>query len=182
MSDGTPEFDEEYARASPALATWLSLRIHGALRQELSVQDALQEVACRAYAARASFDPGRGPFRAWVFGIARNVLRQALEELARGGSPGAVGHSRPDGVQALPDHATSVTQRVARSEELARLLERIDELSDDERALVVGRGLEGLDYDDIAARLGIEPRAAAKRWERLRERLAVHWSALELLR
>lgn len=174
------DFAACFARVAPALTAWVAARLAGPLARELSPEDVVQEVACRAFARRAAFDPALGPFRAWLFGIARNVLLGGLERLAAGGARVREDWLSTSGLHKVPDDATSVTQALLRSEHLARFLAVVAGLDDADRALVVHRGLEGLPHDDVAALLGIEPRAATKRWERLRERLRTTWSALDL--
>lgn len=163
-------FADAYRDAAPALHAWIGLHLGPALRAELDPEDVLQEVACRAFARKDNFDPERGPFRAWLFGIARKVLFQSLERMT--------GSGRPDrewlttgGLARVPEEATSVTRRVARDETQRRFLDEIEDLPDEERRLVLQRGLEGLPHEEVAESLGIEPSAAAKRWARLLPRL-----------
>lgn len=170
MTHVADDFLEDYRSAAPALYAWIGAHLGPALRAELDPEDVLQEVACRAFARRAEFDEARGPFRAWVFGIARNVLFQSLERMTGG--------ARPDrewlttgGLARVPEEATSVTRKVARDDGAERLLELVDGLGEEDRALVLQRGLEGLPHEEVAAGLGIEPAAAAKRWARLLPRL-----------
>ncbi len=176
----TPQqFDEQYRHAAPAVYAWISLRLGPGLRAELEPEDVLQEVACRAYARRDTYDPGLGPFRGWIFGIARNVLLQSLEQLT--------GRGRPDrewlttgGLAQVPEEATSVTRRVASDDLIVNFLERVGTLPESERVLVLQRGLEGLSYEDVGQTLGVEAAAAAKRWERLRKRLQGQMTGLGL--
>ncbi len=165
-------FEELWSEAAPAVCAWLEIHVRDALRVHLDPEDALQEVACRAFDSFARFDPAAGPFRAWVFGIARNVLYRALTQVGRGLASG--GAPRLDGavLGRLPDTTTSITRRVARDESLARFVAEVRALDEDDRRLLLRRGLEGRSHDEIASELGISPDAAIKRWTRLRERLA----------
>ncbi len=70
-----------YQEAAPAVYAWVGLRLGPKLRLELDPEDVLQEVACRAFARRETFDPARGPFRAWIFGVARHLLLSSMEQL-----------------------------------------------------------------------------------------------------
>jgi RNA polymerase sigma-70 factor (ECF subfamily) len=164
-------YAELYGRVAPAVYAWASLHIRPALRARLDPEDVLQEVACRAWSSFASWDERQGPFRAWLFGIARNVLREGLRRLAA--EPAARGDAllTTRRLAALPDTATAVTTAVARDEGLRLFLGRVDALPDEERRLVMFRGLEGLSHGEVASLLSITPGAVAKRWQRLCERL-----------
>lgn len=165
-------FSELFADAAPAVFAWASLRVQGALRARCDAEDLLQEVCYRAFRGFKTFDPERGPFRGWIFGIANNVLREALTELGR----------HPDGqLQALtasknawnevPDDTTSVSLVVARDEALAAFLPKLGALSHEERKLLLYRGLEGMSHQEVADLLDITVSNAEKRWERLLTRL-----------
>ena len=67
--------------------------------------------------------------------------------------------------------APSITTRAARDEQLRLFLDRVERLDDDDRELVVLRGLEELPLADVATLMGIGEEAATKRWQRLRARL-----------
>lgn len=167
-------FEELYARLAPALYAWASLRLPRTLRAFVSPEDIVQEVWCRTTERFATFDPARGEFRSWLFGFAYRVLREAMRSALRLQRASAPDGSRVFRLEELPDQITSLTRRVARAEDVRALLLRIDELAlpPEERELLLLRGLEGLPHEEIAAQLGIQPAAARKRWERLRERLA----------
>jgi DNA-directed RNA polymerase specialized sigma24 family protein len=64
-----------------------------------------------------------------------------------------------------------VSRAVARDEDLRRCVERLRALDEDERAVVIYCGLEGLTAPEASAFLGASPDAVAKRWQRLRSRL-----------
>jgi len=162
-------FEELWSEAAPAVCAWLEIHVREALRPQLDPEDALQEIACRAFDGFERFDPAAGPFRAWVFGIARNVLYRALQRVGRAPSGRAV-ETQQWGK--LPDTTTSITRRVARDEQLGRFVAEVRKLDDDDRRLLLRRGLEGRAHEDIARELGISTEAAIKRWTRLRERLA----------
>ncbi len=173
-------FAELYGKVAPAVYGWAGLHLRGALRARLDPEDVLQEVSCRAFERFATFDPAQGEFRAWIFGIARNVLHKALRQLARPEAPAAADAWAP-GVTALPDTATSITRRVARDESLQEFVDAVGEWSEEDRKLLILRGLEGLPHEEVARRLGLNTETAAKRWQRLRERLRQDPRSLALL-
>ncbi|MEM8712852.1 MAG: sigma-70 family RNA polymerase sigma factor, partial [Planctomycetota bacterium] len=86
--------------------------------------DLVQEVACRAWERMTTFDPNRGAFDGWIFGIARNVMGEALKRVARGGQ----NDWSTDRWTKVPDDATRVTARVARDETLGELVAWVADL------------------------------------------------------
>jgi len=180
---GTPGFVELYQAAAPALYAWASLRIRPTLRRRLDPEDLVQEVCCRAFERRAHYDPERGPFRAWLFGIAHNVLKKAIENLARGPTQASfvLSDASRQIMASIPGEATSVASRVARSDEVKRLLEQAEELPERDQKLLVLRGLMGMRHPEIATRLDISVSVAEKSWQRLRDRLAATGAAPSFL-
>ena len=72
----------------------------------------------------------------------------------------------------VPDDATAISRRVARTEGLDLLREWIEGLDEQDRTLALWCGLEGLPHQLVAERLQLEREAVSKRWQRLRRRLA----------
>ena len=129
------------------------LRYHVASADE--AEDLTAESFLRVVRAAGTFDPSRGSAKAWLFRIAQNVLRDARRR-AR--------HRTAVPIESLRDlvcEAPSPEERLLHQEEVRRLLEGVDRLSDRDREVVSLRYGGGLDYDEISAILGI--RAAAVR-------------------
>lgn len=170
----SPEaFVREYEAAAPAIYAWARLHIHPPLRRRIDPEDLLQEVSFRAFRRFDKFDPERGNFRQWLFGIAHHVLKEALRGLrSRGESVfgGVTGNSAP-GLDGFPAEATNVSTRCARDEGFCIFLDRLDSLEDEDRRLVIYRGLERMPHQQVAEVLGIKSDAAEKRWQRLRKKL-----------
>lgn len=110
-------FDEHYGE----LHRYLARRVG-----EHTAEDLAAETFLLAYQQRGSFRPERAPIRAWLFGIAINLLRrQARTEVRRyrataraaGGVDGTVGGH--DGTVSARVDAEAATQRLAGG--LARL-------------------------------------------------------------
>jgi RNA polymerase sigma-70 factor (ECF subfamily) len=173
-------WNELYERVAPTLVSWTALHLHGAMRQRIDPADVTQEAWLRALQAIDSYSPERGPFVGWVIGIARNVLRGAFAQVAnrREASGGTSAFARL-GEQA--DEVTSVTQRIARDDSLTAFIEKLREQEEADQVLVLTCGLERAPVAEAALRLGISVEAATKRWQRLRERLAVSPFAARLL-
>lgn len=179
----TGEFEALWREAAPTLFAWLEIHLREGVRAHLEPEDALQEVACRAFEGFSRFDPSAGSFRAWVFGIARNVLFQALKRVGRrltSSVQAPPGGHETQVLGRLPDTTTSITRRVARDESMREFVAEVRKLEDGDRRLLLRRGLEGLAHEDVARELGISTEAAIKRWTRLRERLAKAPSCLQL--
>lgn len=160
-----------FVEVAPALVLWANLRVRGELRQRIDPQDLVQEVALRVCTRAADFDPARGSFRGWVFGIASRVWLELLRELARD----PVGPRRRIGgdtaVHGIADTVTSISQRAAADEQVRACLSRLALLEHDDQQLLTYVGIESLSHIETARLLGIEPDACRKRWQRLRDRL-----------
>lgn len=160
-----------HQRNAARLALWADVHVGPTLRALVATDDLVQEVWTRAYAAFATFDRQRGDFRAWLFGIAYNVLREHLRSLR----VDRARRWRDPGLEPAPvdpvDGATSVASQIAAADGRAVLAAAIAELPADDRRLVVWRGLEELSYAEIGARLGLGATAVESRWRRLRDRL-----------
>ncbi len=177
QSGDRPSFDAAWSRVAPALHAWASLHIRPALRARLDPEDLLQEVACRGYAGFDSWSEQLGPFRGWIFGIARNVLREAFRRLSAAGPRAAIGLPT-EALASIPDPATAVTRAVARDDAMRRFVVRCRELPEADQRLLIFRGLEGLSHAEVGQLLSLSPDAVAKRWQRLCDKLRAEprWS------
>ncbi len=176
-------FGELYARLAPALFAWAELRLRPSTRRAVSPEDLAQEVWLRAAAILPAYDPAKSAFRPWLFAVAKNVLLEVQRKLARTwkdrSTEGETG--RLFALDQVPEEVTSLSRRLARDDSLARFLARAGTLDEEDRLLLVHCGLEALPVGDVAARLDIGKEAAAKRWQRLRERVREWPSAQALL-
>ncbi|MCB9833851.1 MAG: RNA polymerase sigma factor [Planctomycetes bacterium] len=162
-----------YERLAPALYAWAAIRIHPRHRGRLDPLDVVQDTWWRALNSFSSFDPERGSFRAWIFRIATNVLTDGYRRLAvRGQIPSVdrVCRETEPASEAVAQ-LTSISQAVARDDDVARIISAVEALDADERTLLACRGLEGLGSADTALVLGIGAGACEKRWQRLRAQL-----------
>ncbi len=180
-ADARDGFAGLHHRHASRLAVWVSLHVGPALRQRVSVEDLVQEIWGRAYAGFGGFDPARASFRAWLFGIAHNVLREQMRSL---GARVARDGTRTDAeVGAVEPHdgRTSIPSTLVAREERELVADLVARLPLDERRLATWRGLEGLSYAEIGCRLGVGARAAESRWRRLVARLRERLGADSLL-
>ena len=171
-------FTELYERVAPALFAWVHLRLGPAARRQLDPEDVVQEIWLRALRAFPSFDPERGRFRGWIFQITKYELLDTFRGLAVETRAGAMrapeftaGGGAASQLSQVPDQVTAFTRRIARDEELQKLLVHVAELPEEEHALVVHCGLEGRPASEVAVLLGLTHEATRKRWLRLREQL-----------
>jgi RNA polymerase sigma-70 factor (ECF subfamily) len=171
-------FAAHYEAAAPALCAWAALRCRGPLGTLLDPDDLVQEVALEAMRAFERFDPARGAFRPWLFGVATRVASALLRSSAR---RHAIAGVDPLGSQDPHAEVTTISRRVRRDEALTRLLDHVTGLDPIERDLLLYRGLEGLEHAEVAELVGLGTEAATKRWLRLRERLVQLPAARDLL-
>jgi RNA polymerase sigma-70 factor, ECF subfamily len=156
----TARFDALYrATASDVFAYAMTL-----VRDRASAEDVTALTFERAYRRQASFDPGRGTQRAWLFGIARNAALDELRSrkrtaalLAEPEDPDA-----PHAADALDDDAA--VRRATVRAALAQLSAR-------ERELIALKFHAGLSNGEIAKVLGISPANAGTRVHRAVTRL-----------
>ena len=162
---------EQCAPLSQMLFGWAHLRLGAFPMLHVSAEDVVQETWMRALAAldqRADLEEPRA-LKAWLFGIARNVL---LEELRR---PRSSGSRRTERSTAMPsdvlDTVTSICTQLSRGELVQLFLAFAAELEEVDRQLLVHCGFEGAHPEEVALRFALEPSSTARRWHRLRERL-----------
>jgi RNA polymerase sigma factor (sigma-70 family) len=89
--------------------------IHGYLARRAGRQaadDLLAEVWLRAFAARGGYDTGYADARPWLYGIARNVLREHWRA-SRGTESAAVGEMRVDPWDGIDDRLDSASRAEA---------------------------------------------------------------------
>jgi RNA polymerase sigma factor (sigma-70 family) len=165
-----------YRRDGRRLLVWLTRRTYD---PQLAV-DLVGETYARALATRRRFsgDPAdAGAVAAWTWGIARNVLGDALRR----------GHAERRALRRLGAEPPLLEPlELRRIEELAELgslraalAGALEELSAEQRDAVRLRIVDELAYPDVAARLGISEQAARARVSRALRSLA---GALDELR
>lgn len=157
-------FRELYEHLAPSLWAWARIRLSPDKAVALEPEDVLQEVWLRAIEALPDFDPERASFRAWIFGIAKNVAYEAARRHPSSASASAA-------LAEWPELVTSIRSRLARDESVQMLVDHVASLDPVDRMLLVHCGLEDLPCGQAAVRLGISADAATKRWQRLRARL-----------
>lgn len=129
------------------------------------VADLTADTFVQAITSYATYDPGRGSERAWVFGIARRVYAAHLEASSRHRDKLA----RAAGRRELePDQVEELVDRIDAERDGRRLL---DGLADADRSVVELVDLAGLRAREAAAALGISAGAVRMRLMRARKQL-----------
>ncbi len=164
-------FWQQFATASEALYLWIHLRVPRDLRRDLDPDDVFQEVSVRACTQHHSMAETPGSFRAWLMGIARNVIREHFRDLGRQTARCVRRHLDTVAWAQIRDEATSVTRRVRRDDSVQQMLQVIEALPEQERRLLLYHGFEGLTLLETAALLGLQLEACKKRWQRLSAKL-----------
>jgi RNA polymerase sigma factor (sigma-70 family) len=166
-------FSALYEAIAPSLYAWAEIKIRPQMRGLVDPADVVQEVWFRAWRSFAGAELEAESFRRWIFRVAKNVLLESFRALRASDTPGAAAgeSARLRRLAELPDSATAITRRVARDEGLKLFAQWTVGLEEDDRALVVHLGLEDMDREELAGRLGISEASLRKRWERLQTRL-----------
>jgi RNA polymerase sigma-70 factor (ECF subfamily) len=159
-------FVELFRHHGPAVAKLT--RAYGAPASE--AEDIVQEVFLAAWRRLADYDRLR-PFRAWLFAIALNRVRDmARRRKVRAFFFGATeldeGAHQVGGE--LPDPETQTHHRLA----LEQVSRRLDGLPEDLRTALVLTAVTGLSYQEAAASLNITVKALEGRITRARKRLS----------
>jgi RNA polymerase sigma factor (sigma-70 family) len=152
------------------------------LREHSSPEDIWQETLAQAWRDRAKHEwRGEAAFRAWLFEIAKNRIRDAARGLATakrgaGEAPARfseLGSSPSASISGfLPGDSQTPSRIVARSEKAEVLREALAALPPDLEAILRMHLLEEQTMEAIAAKLGIGVSAAWHRFRKGSEMLA----------
>jgi RNA polymerase sigma-70 factor (ECF subfamily) len=141
--------------------------IHGYVAGRLGTQaadDVTAETFCVAFGQRARFDPERGNLRAWLFGIATNLIARHRRNEARRYKALARAVPEPD----AGSHENRVVTAIAARPQLAKALAS---LSRGERDAVLLVALGQLSYEEVAEALSISRGTVGSRLSRARKKL-----------
>jgi RNA polymerase sigma factor (sigma-70 family) len=152
---GTDQFTDVHDRHFAAIYRYVAGRL-GAQAAE----DVAAETFLVAFDRRKTFDPTRGDLRAWLFGIATNLVSRHRRKEAR--------HYRALSRLEAPRPAEGHENRVALSGQLAKALSR---LTSGERDVLLLVALADLGYAEVAQALGISPGTVGSRLTRARKKL-----------
>ncbi|MHA6627381.1 RNA polymerase sigma factor [Pseudonocardia sichuanensis] len=155
------------ARALGVLFDTHAPGLHRYLARRVGSHDAEDLVAETFLAAtRSRFDPWRGSERAWLFGIATNLLRRHLRQEVRG----YAAQARAPREVADPADEVAIA-RVHAAQRVARLACGLAALPADERDVLLLVAWGGLEPSEVAAALGVPAGTARSRLHRARRAL-----------
>ncbi len=130
--------------------------------------DLAGEVFTIAFARRDGYDPRRGSVRAWLYGIAANLLRTRFRSDGRQ----ARAFRRAASLTAADPSATdAVDDQLCREAQLTEVLDALSQLPAMDREVITLFVWGELSYEEIAATLGVELGTVRSRLARARERL-----------
>jgi RNA polymerase sigma-70 factor (ECF subfamily) len=153
---GRPDAFAEVARRH-------EVAVHGYLARRAGRQaadDLLAEVWLRAFAARGGYDARHGDARPWLYGIARNVLREHWRS-SRDEEPAALGELRVDPWDGVDERLDSASQARA-------LMAAVRALPAAEREVLLLVAWEQLAPAEAAKVLGVPQGTARSRLHRAR--------------
>jgi RNA polymerase sigma factor (sigma-70 family) len=153
-------FSEVFERRAREIHRYMSFRAGAQLAEELTA-----ETFARAFATRYRFDPERGSVRAWLYGIATNVVRlqQRSERRKRDA------YAREADLLAAHPESDDAENRLADRQWLRAALAHVDPHVQDVIYLLAAVGLS---YDEAAAALGIPVGTVRSRYSRGKARMA----------
>jgi RNA polymerase sigma-70 factor (ECF subfamily) len=130
--------------------------------------DLTADVFLAAVDSAASYDRTRGPLVAWLYGVGRNAI--AAEARRRARELRTV--RRIEGRRLVDGAALArIEERLDAERESRRLHRAIEELPEEDRALIELVSLDGLSIADAARLLGVKPATARVRLHRSRARV-----------
>ena len=147
----------------------IRLRMGSELRSKLESMDIVQDAMMAALRGLDRFTyRTEGDFLRWLCGIAENQIRGSLDrfyaakrDIRREAplDPGTAGTGSRPRIAAGPMVTTTPSVIFSRSEDLDRLERAMDALKPEYREVIVLAKVEGLSYQETAARLGKSPEA-----------------------
>lgn len=144
-----------YEREAPMLLA-VALRI---VRRREMADEVLHESFLDIWRGASTFDPARGPARAWLVGIVRHRALKAIRGRARE-------TSLPDGLaEAIADEAPDAHARLEAAQDGAALHRCLERLEPERRRIIRLAYMDGLSQTEIAALIGA-PLGTVKAWTR----------------
>lgn len=169
------------ARLSPVLLAQARYRLNPKLRRHVDPEDLVNEVWMVALPRLSEFDVA-GPrytpallrfLSLTLLNRVNNLFQKFIQgkPLALSGSNDGGGDEAASPLAELEAEHTGVVTRVVQEETHGLVLDRIEELSSDDREVIILRGVEQNPNKDVAVLLGLEPNTVAVRYKRALARL-----------
>ena len=163
-SGGQPDLVALFDDEARALYHYLARRLG-----EWAAEDALSQTFLIAHQNRATFDPAKGPPRAWLYGIASRVVhRHRRDEARRLRAYARVPLPPAAGTDEVDERATAVVDAQAAYRDLTEALHRLD---GGDRDVLLLFAWAQLTYEEIATALDIPVGTVRSRLHRARRRL-----------
>lgn len=149
-----------------------------------AAEDCAQEVFLRVYSHLDRYEP-QAKFTTFLFRIARNLWIDRVRTLAVHGKPASL-DSRSDSGEGrslgerVPARSLSPVEILARGEQQAALQRAIDQLPEEQKAVVILSEIQGLKYQDISAILEVPVGTVKSRMHTAMEKLKELLSVAEL--
>jgi RNA polymerase sigma factor (sigma-70 family) len=156
------DFEAAFREHFPPVYRFIARRVGSALAEDLAA-----ETFAMAYRRRASFDPGRGSVRSWLYGIAANLVRNQWR---------AEQHLLALDARLVPEidsagGSEAADQRVIATLLAPRLAAALAQINPDQREVLLLHAWAELSHDEIAAALDIAPGTVRSRLSRARTAL-----------
>lgn len=139
--------------------------------------DLTADVFLAAIDAAPTYRTERGSPRAWLIGVARNVVASEFRRQVRANKL----KQRISGRRLIdPDSLSRIDDRIDAERETRRLYAALSELSERDRQLIEMVAIDGLSITDAAASLGLKPATARVRLHRSRRFIQTHSHQLQI--
>lgn len=161
------DFEDAFRKNFAPVYRFVARRVGTSLADDLAA-----EVFAIAYRRRAAYQPDRGSVRAWLYGIATNVLRghwrdeQQLLELDAQISLGPL-----ERWQGSFEFSDAAEERVIAASLAPRIAGALSALNTEQRDVLLLHAWADLSHEEIAAALGIAQGTARSRLSRARAAL-----------
>lgn len=152
---GIDQFTEVHDRHFAEIYRYVAGRLGAQVAEDVAAETFLV-----AFDRRRTFDPARGELRAWLFGIATNLVSRHRRKEAR--------HYRALSRLDTPRPHEGHENRVVVAGQLGKALAR---LTSGERDVLLLVALADLGYAEVAEALGISPGTVGSRLTRARKKL-----------
>jgi RNA polymerase sigma-70 factor (ECF subfamily) len=167
-------FRRLFDKYRPRLAVLAHYKLGSQLRRDADVDDILQETLLRAYRHIDQFEYQKpGGFMNWLGRIAENVIAEmgrSQNRLKRAGEHVRYrSESNPGGPD--PAHSHTPSRIFSENESLSLFLEKLDQLPEDYRRVILLSKVEGFTTSEVAERLGKSAEATALLLHRAIKRL-----------
>jgi RNA polymerase sigma-70 factor (ECF subfamily) len=160
------QFEDLFRRYSPEVHSYLRRRVGD------DADDLLSEVFIVAWERRRDL-PGGDKQRAWLYGVARNLILSGARNKARSRAATRE-HTHSLRPTSDVESGTDATDRTVRA--------ALKSLTDVDQELIMLTTWERLSVTDAATVMGLRPGAARVRLHRARQRLAAHPAMQDLVR